>query len=236
MLMIPENSESGQRDSRMDLPSSKKAARAPGVNKYFTAKPCPKGHLSARLVCDGKCIACKQAYANTIYRDWHRRYYEKNKHKYKKWSAESYERNKSKINKRSTEWQKANPERAREIGAKWRNENREASRKSCRDWAARNPEKRSARDERQRARRRGAEGQFSADDVTRIMKAQKEKCAMPNCRVPLRGKRYHVDHIVPLAQGGTNWPRNIQLLCPSCNMKKGGRDPIAHARSAGFLL
>ncbi|MGP0054591.1 MAG: HNH endonuclease [Steroidobacteraceae bacterium] len=32
---------------------------------------------------------------------------------------------------------------------------------------------------------------------------------------------FHVDHVVPLARGGTNWPANLALLAPVCNRKKG---------------
>ena len=31
----------------------------------------------------------------------------------------------------------------------------------------------------------------------------------------------HVDHIVPLAAGGTSRFRNLQLLCRLCNQRKG---------------
>ena len=34
---------------------------------------------------------------------------------------------------------------------------------------------------------------------------------------------YHMDHVLPLADGGTNDPTNFQLLCEDCNLKKGGR-------------
>jgi len=36
------------------------------------------------------------------------------------------------------------------------------------------------------------------------------------------GKTPAVDHIVPLNLGGVNDPTNLQLLCQSCNSKKGG--------------
>jgi 5-methylcytosine-specific restriction endonuclease McrA len=37
------------------------------------------------------------------------------------------------------------------------------------------------------------------------------------------GEELHYDHIVPLAEGGTNDPTNFQLLCGQCNLKKGKR-------------
>jgi len=30
----------------------------------------------------------------------------------------------------------------------------------------------------------------------------------------------HLDHMLPLAQGGTNDPTNFQLLCQRCNLTK----------------
>ncbi len=33
------------------------------------------------------------------------------------------------------------------------------------------------------------------------------------------------DHVIPLAKGGANTARNIQLLCQSCNRRKRDRDP-----------
>lgn len=34
---------------------------------------------------------------------------------------------------------------------------------------------------------------------------------------------YHVDHIIPLAKGGTHVPDNIQILCPTCNVRKSAK-------------
>lgn len=33
--------------------------------------------------------------------------------------------------------------------------------------------------------------------------------------------RLHIDHILPLSQGGTNGPENLRVLCSNCNHGKG---------------
>lgn len=57
----------------------------------------------------------------------------------------------------------------------------------------------------------------------------KGKCCL--CHQDLSGtlslnNKKHYDHIVPLSQGGLNDIANIQLLCASCNLNKGGEKII----------
>ena len=46
-------------------------------------------------------------------------------------------------------------------------------------------------------------------------------CAACGGPVQRLGRGSHVDHIVPLAAGGTSRFRNLQLLCRLCNQRKG---------------
>lgn len=85
-----------------------------------------------------------------------------------------------------------------------------------------------------RARKRHAEGRYTAADIERIAAAQRRRCAY--CPKRLRKGSYHIDHIVPLIAGGTNFSRNLQLTCVSCNTRKGGQDPLDFARRLGQLL
>ena len=76
-------------------------------------------------------------------------------------------------------------------------------------------------------------GSHTPADLADILRAQRGKCAY--CRQKI-GKRRHVDHIMPLALGGTNDRGNLQLLCPSCNRTKSATHPIVHAQRMGKLI
>lgn len=40
-----------------------------------------------------------------------------------------------------------------------------------------------------------------------------------------RLRKYHIDHRVPLAHGGTNDPANLVLACSNCNQRKRSKMP-----------
>lgn len=86
---------------------------------------------------------------------------------------------------------------------------------------------------RRYARAKGAEGSYTKEDIDRLMFAQKGRCAC--CRSSIKAG-YHVDHIKPIALGGSNWPHNIQLLCQPCNQQKSATHPIDFMQKRGFLL
>jgi 5-methylcytosine-specific restriction endonuclease McrA len=71
-------------------------------------------------------------------------------------------------------------------------------------------------------RRRNAPGSFNANDIKRMYEHQNGKCVY--CSIDLSGG-YHIDHIWPISRGGTNYPENLQLLCPQCNLRKGAKLP-----------
>jgi 5-methylcytosine-specific restriction endonuclease McrA len=52
------------------------------------------------------------------------------------------------------------------------------------------------------------------------MDEQDSECAYCGCDI---SEDFHVDHIIPLAKGGTNEPDNICLSCPTCNLQKSDR-------------
>jgi 5-methylcytosine-specific restriction endonuclease McrA len=53
-----------------------------------------------------------------------------------------------------------------------------------------------------------------------VRKNQNGHCAGFRCDRYLKRSEFHVDHIVPRCEGGTNNAENLQALCISCHMKK----------------
>jgi 5-methylcytosine-specific restriction endonuclease McrA len=102
-----------------------------------------------------------------------------------------------------------------------------------RQWGERNLEARRAFVRNRRARIKQADGHHTGKDIVALRMRQGNRCAV--CQTSLRGG-YHADHITPLSRGGTNYPRNIQLLCPTCNLEKHARDPVAFMQMRGFLI
>jgi len=108
---------------------------------------------------------------------------------------------------------------------------------TAREWRKNNKERHALNQRvnghKRRARMRNVPGVITAADIKFLIGKQRGKC--PVCRKKL-GKKYHLDHIVPLVKGGTNELTNAQLLHPICNCSKQARDPIEFMQSRGFLL
>jgi hypothetical protein len=149
---------------------------------------------------------------------------------------------------RAAKWQKENPERRKEIRAKWIANNMEKMRairkawkiankekvlENCKKWMRDHPEVRAANEATRRARKKGAGGKFTKEQISTLYSKQKGMCAI--CGGSIADK-FHRDHIIPIALNGNNDILNIQLLCPTCNTKKGAKHPIDYANQLGKLL
>lgn len=85
-------------------------------------------------------------------------------------------------------------------------------------YRASNPDVMKAKRERRRSAERNAEGTHDARDRDFIRSLSGHMCARCGS-----GGKLQIDHIVPLARGGSNWPSNLQALCRSCNCQKHTR-------------
>lgn len=74
-----------------------------------------------------------------------------------------------------------------------------------------------------RARVACADGTHSQADTTSQANRQRWKCYW--CGKQVRDA-YHVDHVVPIALGGSNAPENLVITCRFCNLSKGAKHPM----------
>lgn len=80
------------------------------------------------------------------------------------------------------------------------------------------------------------EGSHTQAEIDSLYVIQFGKCAYFDVCGHILGDKYERDHIVPVTRGGSNWIRNMQLLCVPCSRSKHNRDPIDHARKIGLLI
>lgn len=130
-------------------------------------------------------------------------------------------------------WQVANREKHLAAKAKHYAANSEKHKAANAKWRAANTAARRIYAQNRRARKRAAGGQLSKGLAERLVKLQRGKCAC--CRKPL-GADYHLDHILPIALGGTNTDDNIQLLRQRCNNQKCAKHPVDFMQQRGHLL
>ena len=227
---------------------SRQDAKNLGLTRYYTGVPCKNGHLSERNIANKTCLSCinDRYWKNrdkilAEYEKWrrenpskprvysrqspeevsarHREYYLKNREKYLQQNRERYKLiDKEAERKRLAEYAAKNPEKVKE-------------RKKA--WKLANPDVVRAHTRNRRALKKDVGGTHTAEDIQDIHRLQKGKCAI--CRKKL-GEKYDVDHITPIAKGGSNDRSNLQLAHPTCNQRKNRKDPIEYMQSLGFLL
>ena len=132
---------------------------------------------------------------------------------------------------------KRNPDKRAAAKKAWYNANREKSAEQNRLWCLANPERKAQSDRNRRAAKKSAGGSHTIAEVMVIFEGQRGLCATCEKKLFKSGvKKFHIDHIQPLAKGGSDSKDNLQCLCPGCNRKKGSKDPLEWARENGKLI
>lgn len=155
---------------------SRSNAKAAGLTRYFTGRPCPYGHICERLVSNYWCIECK--YAKDA----------------KGGGAERTKRykvkNKDKIRVVSRAWEKRNPDKVKANRVKYRHKNSEK-------WV---------HSARVRKGRINAANELKSGEWKAVKEHAGNKCLLCGCApvtmdhvIPLsKGGRHHVSNLQPL--------------------------------------
>lgn len=188
------------------------------VSEFSKDKQKRDGLCSACKVCDAAASAARSRF---------------NPSAVKMRSAAHYQANKEKVKAASLEWRARNADRFLETSLIWRAENKDKLAAADARWAKSNPEMVRLKSHNRRAKKRMNGGTLSKGLTAKLFALQGGMC--PCCRQPL-GADFQLDHIQPLALGGTNTDDNMQLLRQRCNGQKHARHPIDFMQSRGFLL
>jgi 5-methylcytosine-specific restriction endonuclease McrA len=127
------------------------------------------------------------------------------------------------------QWRQKNPKLAREIKQRYQSSekgkatasterSRETRRRVMQNWRKENPLKVAAKVARRRASVTGAVGFHTPEQLGARVAYYGGVCAY--CQV---APYESIDHVIPLARGGSNWPANLRPACMLCNTSKGAK-------------
>jgi len=205
---------------------SRKQAMALGMKTYRTGKVCPHGHMESRYVSNHKCIGCTKEESKAKLELQRLKYKNDPAH------AERLRQNARKNHllikndpQRLAEKNIKNAAYARKKRASdpvFLEKQRINSRVYKKNWSELQKQKHRIHAKNRKAALKGAVGKFTINDVRHIFDFQNGRCL--SCDANL-GVEFHVDHVMPIKLGGSNYPENLQLLCAPCNLSKAAKHP-----------
>lgn len=138
------------------------------------------------------------------------------------------EKPESKVKKRRrrTAWAQAHPEAVRAMRERTyaKPEVKENHRARQRQYARDNPAIVNSITRRHEHRKRAAEGDYTEGQWQARLDLFGHRCYLCGCDWDaLSSKQKHVEHVIPLSRGGTDWPANLRPACGYCNSSKGAK-------------
>jgi len=138
----------------------------------------------------------------------------KNKDHCKDWRHNRYEKHKEAELAANAIYCKENADRVNANAAKRYAADPQKFRDKVKHWQQTNPEKTRMILAECRARRKGARGEATVEQIEARIKYYGGCCAYCG------GAFEHIDHVIALSLGGTRWPANLRPACQKCNLKK----------------
>ena len=130
---------------------------------------------------------------------------------------EYYRRNKEHILAKSKQYREEHPGYSDDSKRKYRETHKAECNQRIAEWQKNNPLKHNHYENKRRAQKKNTE--VIEFNITDIIKPDNNICGI--CHKRIKKGDLHIDHIVPLSQGGGHVPWNIQPAHKSCNLIKG---------------
>lgn len=135
------------------------------------------------------------------------------------------------IREQQRRWRHSNPDRAAEYDRRWASQNPAKRRAKHARLKAADPERyrlyAKVGDHRRRARELAAPGAATDEQLRQRWHVYGGLCWMCG------GPADVMDHVKPLAKGGSNWPANLRPACTRCNRRKLARWPFPLVTARG---
>lgn len=181
-----------------------KDAKAQGLTRYFTGKPCKHGHIAERLVINGTCYECTKLRVS----EWQ-------------------QKNPEKAKRNQDNWRARNPRLAALRANEWYYNNLDRHNSQMKQYFEKNPHLRAKLSSVQRAAKNNRTPDWLTIDDFWIMD---EIYRLAGLRTAITGVAHHVDHVIPLRGklvSGLHVPSNLRVVEWKENLKKGNRYAVS---------
>lgn len=176
-------------------PGLRHAAKAAGLTRYWSDRPCPRGHVGERWTLTYMCVEC-----------------------YRQRQAAAYAANADHRKARVKAWAQANPEQAGKNKAAWKARNTDKLHRGAAEYRASHPDVIARNAAARRAAKRNARPPWvSPGDLSAVF-------ALAATLSRETGIKHSVDHIVPLTHPlvcGLHVPWNLRVIPLRDNLRKG---------------
>lgn len=157
---------------------------------------------------------------------YHKKHYAQNKDKRKAQARKYYSENKQKVALMNKRYRAEHQQEHKEHNRRWRQNNRLKARASSLLWARRNPEYRRLSAHRRRAAKKG-----QPYTEQQVLEHYGTLCHICGTAIDLEAPRQngkvgwekglHLDHVMPIALGGSDEIANVRPAHGLCNIRKG---------------